>query len=85
MHVQEGFLFNFQMESQAKTHAFFCSSLFIFSVLASFKVRINNTEMTLMLSIFEVDFLLFWFVEGFFWFLRFFSKQHEITFSVDTM
>lgn len=66
MHVQEGFLFNFQMESQAKTHAFFCSSLFIFSFLASFKVRINNTGMTLMLSVFEVGFLLFWFVEGFF-------------------
>lgn len=54
MHVQEGFLFNFQMKLQVKTHAFFCSSLFIFSFLPSFKARLNNAKITLMLSIFEV-------------------------------
>lgn len=65
------FLFNFQMKSQVKTHAFFCISLFNFSFLAPFKARINNTKITLMLSIFEVVVVvvvvvLVWLVWGFF-------------------
>lgn len=64
MHAQKGFLFKFQIKSQVKI--VFCSSLFIFSFLVSFKAKISYTKITLMLSVFEVVVLLLFWSLGFF-------------------